>query len=332
MSPVLPISLKPPVIKRRHLRKYSWLPDVFRIKGSIIPRIVGPVLTVTIWAALVSYADYRGIKPLLTNSVLPLLSVVVGLMLVFRNGTSYDRFWEGRKSFASVTSMIRNFGRIIWVNVGMPPSGDQPVGIKGRTPVTSTTAQELRKRKEYTLKLALSFAYATRHYLRGEDGDHYADYQNVLPTSFRQWYSTHKGYASCTSLANSATLDEIDATKNWTPESSQISKRNNPTKRVRPKRSKCSLSAAGNSKTPTTPLLSGSTTESGMRFPNANMPFPMIIAHELARMVYLFRRDGFLETIGPAGLNSMSAIVQGLSDQLTVMERIANTPIPHSCL
>ncbi|KAJ3518964.1 hypothetical protein NMY22_g13422 [Coprinellus aureogranulatus] len=47
-------------------------------------------------------------------------------------------------------------------------------------------------------------------------------------------------------------------------------------------------------------------------------------------MVYLFRRDGCLETVGPAGLNGMSQMIQGLVDQLTIMERVANTPIPRS--
>lgn len=37
-------------VERRKLRKYSWLPDVLRIEGSIIRRVVGPVLTVTLFA------------------------------------------------------------------------------------------------------------------------------------------------------------------------------------------------------------------------------------------------------------------------------------------
>jgi putative membrane protein len=30
----------------------------------------------------------------LPSSIIPSLSIVVGLMLVFRNSTSYDRFWQ----------------------------------------------------------------------------------------------------------------------------------------------------------------------------------------------------------------------------------------------
>lgn len=50
----------------------------------IIGRIVGPVITVTLFATLVTVAWSKGYKLVLTNSIVPLLSVVVGLILVFR--------------------------------------------------------------------------------------------------------------------------------------------------------------------------------------------------------------------------------------------------------
>lgn len=65
--------------------RYSWLFDIVRIKGSITLQILGPVLTCTLFATLVAVAhlvyDYH---IHLTNQVVPLLSVVVGLILVFR--------------------------------------------------------------------------------------------------------------------------------------------------------------------------------------------------------------------------------------------------------
>ena len=32
------------------------------------------------------------------------------------------------------------------------------------------------------------------------------------------------------------------------------------------------------------------------------------IAHELSRRIFLFKRDGYLETIGPAGTNALNAL------------------------
>lgn len=42
----------------------------------------------------------------LTNNVVPLLSVVVGLLLVFRNSTAYARWQEGRQLFSNMYGMI----------------------------------------------------------------------------------------------------------------------------------------------------------------------------------------------------------------------------------
>ncbi|KAJ7063119.1 Bestrophin, RFP-TM, chloride channel-domain-containing protein [Mycena amicta] len=307
-----------PSIKRRHLRKYSWLPDVFRLKGSIIGRIFGPVLTVTLFATAVAYADHRGYTMSLSNSIVPMLSVVVGLILVFRNGTSYDRYWEGRKCFGTLSSNVRNLTRLIWINVALPPTDEQPAHVKGKTPTSEVTAHQLHRRKKEALYLCLSFVYATKHYLRGEDGMHWDDYRGVLPASFvradeigfnTQHTSPGGSYAATTMTKSTDTLNKGDATK-----------------RVRPKRSKHDVASAS------TPLLGGThrTVEFHPFADDASMPLPLALAHEITRILFLFRREGFLETVGPAGTNAMTGLVQSMTDQMSSMERVANTPIPIS--
>ncbi|KAF6764906.1 Bestrophin, RFP-TM, chloride channel-domain-containing protein [Ephemerocybe angulata] len=333
-SSTLP-TLKP--IKRKHLRKYSWLPDVLRVKGSIIGRIIGPVLTVTCFAAAVAYASTKGYTVVWTNSIVPLLSVVVGLILVFRNSTSYDRYWEGRKAFGTVTTHTRNFARQLWIYASLPPTDEAPAGTKGKTPTTTLTHVQLRKRKIEAIHLCLSFAYAAKHYLRGEDGINYADYVGVLPLSFAK-YDNPQGYA-----VNHASSPASYAAGKGVPEFAAASRdgsvtrsgtntpdalKSDPTKRIRAKRSKTQLPHADQ----TTPLLAQSYRSIDFHSygEEASMPLPLIIAHELGRMVYAFRRDGCLETVGPAGLNGLSQMIQGLVDQLSIMERVANTPIPAS--
>ncbi|TFY74310.1 hypothetical protein EWM64_g9702, partial [Hericium alpestre] len=158
--------------------QYSWLPDVFRIKNSIIYRISGPVLTLTLIAVAVAYAWSQGKSLNLTNSITPLLGVVVGLILVFRNGTSYDRYYEGRKSFGNLTSKVRNLSRLIWVNTALPPPDNAiaPSALQGKTPTHTMTAAQLRRVKADALKLCVSFVFAVKHYLREEDGLHWEDY------------------------------------------------------------------------------------------------------------------------------------------------------------
>ncbi|KAL9714869.1 hypothetical protein Ac2012v2_001529 [Leucoagaricus gongylophorus] len=316
-----------PPIKRRYLRKYSWLPDVFRLKGSVIPRIVGPVLTVTIFSSLVCYAATKGYKFILTNSIFPLLSIVVGLVLVFR--TSYDRFWEGRKSFASITSAVRNFSRQVWINVAQPPPE-----AAAKYPTDKLTKPELHKQKVEALHLALAFAFAVKHYLRGEDGIDYLDYDNILPASFARYDET--GYNT---LKPGQSIDPYESTLN--PEhshslngsgvspSGSVHERLDATKRVRPKRSKQKLQVEPSA---TTPLLSGNhrIVEFHPYAVETSLPLPLVIAHQLSKLVFRFRRDGFLETVGPAGANAISQLIQSMVDQLTAMERVANTPIPTS--
>ncbi|KAF7338456.1 hypothetical protein MVEN_02071600 [Mycena venus] len=343
---ILP-TLRPPVIKRKHLRKYSWLPDVFRIKGSVIARIFGPVLTVTLFATAVAYANHRGYTVSLTNSIVPLLSVVVGLILVFR--TSYDRYWEGRKCFGTLTSNVRNLSRLVWVQVALPPTDEQPGHTKGKTPVSDVTDQQLTRRKIEVLRLGLSFVYAVKasyyffpHPLlsltifaakTGCTGK--TTVVSVIPTSFirpdEMGYNTQRTAAgnSYAATRNSSVGNLSSSVGNLSGTSTETINKSDATKRVRPKRSKHQV-------TSTTPLLSGTTgtTNRTVEFhpfaDEASMPLPLAIAHEITRCLFNFRRDGFLETVGPAGANAMTALVQSMVDQMTSMERVANTPIPVS--
>ncbi|KAH0584291.1 hypothetical protein H2248_009837 [Termitomyces sp. 'cryptogamus'] len=318
-------------MQRKHLRKYSWLPDVFRLKGSVIGRIIGPVLTVTIFASFVAYTDQQGYRMLQTNSIVPLLSVVVGLLLVFRNGTSYDRYWEGRKCFATLTSNIRNLSRQLWISVVLPPTDAQPPHIEGKTPTTNTTASQLRHRKIEAVKLALSFAFAAKHYVRGEDGTRYDDYVGVLPPSFARFdevgcnlehTSTPMAYPATGERSNVQECRSGSSTPDHKPDA---------TKRVRHKRSKQNTFVSG-SVTPATPLLGSAhrTIDFHAYADEASFPLPLMIATELNRILFNFRKEGFLETIGPAGLNALVQLVSSMTDQLTAMERIANTRIPVS--
>jgi putative membrane protein len=319
--------------RRKHLRKYSWLPDVLRLKGSVVGRIIGPVLTVTLFASLITYAWSQGKSVKLTNSVVPLLSVVVGLILVFRNGTSYDRYWEGRKAFSTLTSNIRSFSRAVWINVGVPPSEDDiPAHAKGKTPVSSITPAQLRRRKVEALRLALSFAFAAKHYLRGEDGTDYDDYIGVLPSTFPR-HDDQPGFMNGRTYASSPT--SYSATGNTSRAASVHDGRSDSeskpdaTKRVRPKRSKRDLASSQKTSTVGT-AVAHRAVEFLSQAEDMTLPLPLQIAHYLSMKTFQFRRDGLLETIGPAGLNSMSQLIQSMVDQLTSMERIANTPIPRS--
>ncbi|KAI9056841.1 UPF0187-domain-containing protein [Trametes sanguinea] len=348
------------IISRQRLRKYSWLPDVLRVKGSVVPRIIGPVLTVTFFAVGTAYVWNLGHDISLTNSVVPLLSVVVTMPLT---RTSYDRYYEGRKDFGTMVSHIRNLTRLIWVNVSTPPADDT---AKGKSAAANLTPSQLRRRKVDAIKLCLCFAYAVKHYLRGEDGLEWEDYAGILPASTARLaqglyapsnkdyrYSTATAtkspsmYASYAATGHTSRLHSgvaSPSTAGGTPPGEGVgtgveidiergrarSRSADATKRIRVKRSKDKLKQPG--KTASTPLMSSlQQTIDFNTDPDAlSTPLPMVIAHELSRTLFKFRRDGYLETVGPAGVNAMNQLVQGMIDMMTCMERVANTPIPRS--
>ncbi|WVQ65617.1 uncharacterized protein L199_003795 [Kwoniella botswanensis] len=158
------------------LSKISWLPDIFVFRSSILPIVLGPVLTVTLFSAGVAAASQLWGKEVgLTNNVVPLLSVVVGLLLVFRNSSAYERYAEGRKDFTALISIARNLSRNIWVAVNLPPlpsNGSQP----------AMSRRQLTAEKRKVIRLVVAFVVATKHHLRAEGGVHHDDLKGLLPS------------------------------------------------------------------------------------------------------------------------------------------------------
>ena len=162
---------------------------------------------------------------------------------------------------------VRNLSRLIWINVALPPTGTQPAHAKGKTPTTDLSAHALRRRKIDALRLALSFAYALKHYLRGEDGTHWDDYADVLPPSFFRGNPRKD-----TSTSYEATRDSSRSGSN----DSSMSGRSTPdaTKRVRVKRSKQNLSS------PNVPLLTNRTVDIPFA-DRMSIPFPLVSVRSL---------------------------------------------------
>ncbi|KAF9125767.1 hypothetical protein BGW39_007170 [Mortierella sp. 14UC] len=104
-----------------YYRRTQWsYPDSLRITGSVIPTVLPDVLIVTGFTATIQFIQVSKILPFdlfFPMVIVPALSVVVGLILAFRTNTAYDRFWEGRKLWASLDVQMRNFSRMIWVGM-----------------------------------------------------------------------------------------------------------------------------------------------------------------------------------------------------------------------
>jgi ion channel-forming bestrophin family protein len=127
----------------------KWFKLAATIQGSVLPRIIIKVLCYGGFGLLVSilYAAKMPVSAKALGGLIP--SIVLGLLLVFRTNTAYERFWEGRKIWGSIVNDIRNLSRLIWVAIGENSPMD-------------------RQEKEQALNLLVAFAIATKLHLRSQ--------------------------------------------------------------------------------------------------------------------------------------------------------------------
>ncbi|KAJ3110350.1 hypothetical protein HDU96_006684 [Phlyctochytrium bullatum] len=142
--------------------KFS-ITGALRFTGSVLPTIVIPGVLTTLWAllwcVLYMHTDWR--FWVMSPHLIAIMSVVLGLLLVFRTNTAYDRYWEGRKFWAAVTTHCRNTARLIWISGNWRDEKD---------------AKEARG----VLNLVLAWPIAMKHLLREETGAQYPDLAHLL--------------------------------------------------------------------------------------------------------------------------------------------------------
>lgn len=92
---------------------HKWFEHFFDIRGSMVREISVRVALCVAWSVLVVYAYRSGLKSIAIPSTLhSLVGVALGLLLVFRTNSAYDRFWEGRKLWGGMVNETRNLIRL----------------------------------------------------------------------------------------------------------------------------------------------------------------------------------------------------------------------------
>lgn len=98
-------------------------------RGSVIPSVWKHTLIMMVFALIITLLYMQGLEildqPILV-SLIP--GVVLGLLLVFRTNTAYERFWEGRKLIGGIIVTARSLARQVWVNI--PEKSAQDCGDK----------------------------------------------------------------------------------------------------------------------------------------------------------------------------------------------------------
>ncbi|SCV72547.1 BQ2448_4084 [Microbotryum intermedium] len=328
--------------RRVRTSKVGWWSDVRRVKGSTWPRIWRAVTIITLWAALIAVLEFNYQQRLgLTNNVTPLLSVVVGLLLVFRNSSAFQRWDEGRKAFSTLISTTRSLSRSVWINVGAAtPAKFERDGSKIASNDPDLTERD-HNAKVKALRLMVAVVVASKHHLRGEYGTDYEDLSALLPSKFKEIAGT-TGFGWGAAEADAAGSATVSAASPRAPEAiaQEIRRLASMTSLHPPPESPKTPTSPGHqshtSNAERTPLLRRSashvSTHSAVILNDSlakpSIPLPLLITHQLGLYLAVCKKKGLLESVGPAGYNAMSASVSTLTDCFTIVERLAVIPIP----
>ncbi len=145
----------------------SWLRSLATFQGTSL-EATWKRLTLTVVVAIVATVLYETGTIGTTLSTLPfsLIGLALGIFLGFRNNTSYDRFWEGRKLWGRMVNVSRSFARQIQTLVGPQPG--ETVDVVERDAVRA----DLVRRQ-------IGYVHVFRHHLRDEDD--LSDVRGFLP-------------------------------------------------------------------------------------------------------------------------------------------------------
>ena len=136
--------------------KRSWFRSLAAVRGTSLQRTWLRLLVTVLFAVAVT-ALYETGRIGVTLSALPfsLVGVALGIFLGFRNNTSYDRFWEGRKLWGRMVNVSRSLTRQIQMMVGPLPG--EPVDAAQRSEVHRELVHRI-----------VAYVHVFRHHLRDE--------------------------------------------------------------------------------------------------------------------------------------------------------------------
>lgn len=151
----------------RDISKHSKWPLFLQMHGSILPKLVIPLLLIGAWSTAITVIS-KEVHMLSVDSVLlTILGFVVGLSLSFRSSTAYERYAEGRRFWSSLTLASQALGRTFWIHTKDDPNPDRD-------------NREVIIEKLTAMNLLVAFSIALKHKLRFEPYSNYPDIQHLV--------------------------------------------------------------------------------------------------------------------------------------------------------
>jgi putative membrane protein len=124
----------------------EWFGLIFEFhKSDTLRKLIYVLLIYAGFTAAVVYIELNYFNFESTISVHSLVGFIIGLLLVFRTNTAYDRWWEGRKLLGSLVNTSRNLA--LKINALIP-------------------TKEIEKREMYS-KMISNYCFSMKEHLRG---------------------------------------------------------------------------------------------------------------------------------------------------------------------
>jgi putative membrane protein len=96
---------------KRYDRK-NWLRLVLAVRGTVLKKVLPRVALVFLLAAVLRILREQLDLPQLDSLGHSLVGLSLGLLVVFRHNTAYERYWEGRRAWGIIVSASRNVVRV----------------------------------------------------------------------------------------------------------------------------------------------------------------------------------------------------------------------------
>ena len=123
----------------------DWFGLIFEFHKSDTMRKLMKILVVYgIFIFIITYIEINYTNFISTISVHSLVGFIIGLLLVFRTNTAYDRWWEGRKLLGSLVNTSRNLA--LKINAIVPFSDN--------------------KTKDFYIKMISNYCFSLKEHLR----------------------------------------------------------------------------------------------------------------------------------------------------------------------
>ena len=104
----------------------NWLGLLFTFRGSIFRKVLPIVILLTIISAIMTAVHILIMPvPQISSMTFTVIGIILGLLLVFRTNTAYDRYWEGRKMWGVLSNTSRTLAMetMSFISSDHPDSG-----------------------------------------------------------------------------------------------------------------------------------------------------------------------------------------------------------------